>query len=116
MPAAGASIAGLALTERQPTSAEPPPACTLRLSFAGSCAFGPALSATMEAIPASTDGSSPALACRGMGTLRTAVVISGPRGVMQIHAHGGRQSDTQRMRLQFIGIQENAHSEHAARS
>ena len=44
----------------------------LRLSRAGSCAFGPALSAMMDAMRASTAGSSPALACFGSGTLRTA--------------------------------------------
>jgi len=53
-------------------------ACALRLSFAGSCACGPALSAMMELISVLTPGSSPALVCFGSGTLRTAVDMSGP--------------------------------------
>src|SRR6202041_2536444 len=49
-----------------------------RLSLMGSGALGPALSAMMAAMRASTAGSSPALGCFGCGTLRTAIATSGP--------------------------------------
>ena len=115
-PAPVAAMAGVALTASRHQAASPSLAASaagrrdvaaarsrmptaLRLRCAGSFAFGPALSAMIDAMRASTAGSSPALACRGSGTLRTAVAHERPRRVVQIDAHRRREADPQRMRL-----------------